>query len=318
MGRGRHANTPDRLGLIGWSPARLGARGRGRRRRGRPPAAGQETGGRRHRWCGRVGHPGVHRRGPAGAAQGRHRGRRGGRRRRHARRHRPLRRRSRRRWLLRLLRRAHPPGVHDRRSRDDPAGRQRHDVRRPGDRPALPVPEGGDQRTVRRRAGHARHLGARAGPVGPLRPRRQPEAGHQGGRPRVHCGRHVPRADPPERDPLPPVRRHERAVPARRPAAGGRLDAAQPGPRRHLPGDRPPRSRRALRRLGRPRHGRRGTEPAGRSRRDDRPAARPDDRAGPQGLPRDRPPPGARRLPRATTCTAWRRPPAAASRSASR
>ena len=74
--------------------------------------------------------------------RGRHRGRRGGRGGLDARRDRPVRGRDRRRRLLRLLRRAHPPRLHDRRPRDRPGdgdGRACSSIRPPASRCTFPT-----------------------------------------------------------------------------------------------------------------------------------------------------------------------------------
>ena len=98
----------------------------------------------------------------------RHGGGRRGRRGLDPRRDRPVRRRDRRRRLLRLLRRPHPPGLHDRRPGDRAGGGHLEPVRRPLDRQAAAVPDRGDQRPLGRRAGHADDLAARPRAVGQI------------------------------------------------------------------------------------------------------------------------------------------------------
>ncbi len=162
-------------------------------------------------------------------------GRRGGRGGRHPRGDRPVRRRARWRRFLRVLRRAQGPSVHNRRPGDHTRGRLGDDVRRPGDRPALPVQHRGDQRSLGRRARHAGHVGACPAAVGSARPGRHASARDPRGRPWLRRRPDVPLVDPVERRAVRAVQLHGRAVPARWRAAGGRHQVAQPRPRRHLP-----------------------------------------------------------------------------------
>ena len=192
---------------------------------------------------------GRHRR----AAPRRHGRRRRGRGGRDARRHRSVRRRHRRRRLLRLLRRPHPPGVHNRRSRDHarpPTARPCSSTRRPASRYAFPT---------------AVTSGLSVGVPGQRWP---PGSGR--------CSAGAGSAWPTTCGPPSEVADRGFAVDATfrelirenaarfaqfsldgalflpgGAAARGRLHHAQPGPRRHLPRDRPARHRRAVRRLDR-------------------------------------------------------------------
>ncbi len=251
-----------------------------------------------------------------GAQARRQRGRRGGRDRRGARRHRALQLGHRRRRLLRALRRPHRQG----RARSTAARRRRrampHDafIDPETGKPYQLHPRAGHQRRLRRYAGHARHLGQRPAEVGPHEPgpgaaRRPPRLAHRGFV--VDQTFNLQTED--NRDRFAQLPGDQQAVPPRRQGAGGRLDPAQPRPRRDVPADRARRHPRLLRRPARARRSR-----APRSTR--RSAADADlpvppgyltDRR-PRALPGHAPAADPRRLPRATTSTGWRRPPAAA------
>ena len=177
-----------------------------------------------------------------GAPQGRQRRGRRRRDRRRPRRHRALQQRHRRRRLLRVLRRPEPPGDDDRRPRDRaPADAKRRvrGPRRPRGGPLL-VPGAGDERRVRRGAGHPGHLGAGAEALGLHQPREGAATRHATGPTGLRRRRDLPRADRRQRQALQQLPGHHPVVPARWRAARGRLGHAQPRPRRHLPADRPP------------------------------------------------------------------------------
>ena len=150
------------------------------------------------------------------------------------------------RWrrLLRLLRRAHPPGLHHRRPRDHAARADENacsSTRPPGKPYAFPtaVTSGLSASAC---PACSPPGSARCERWGELQPRGQPAspaiAGRRTGASSVDATfREQTRENA---GAVRAVRLHRRTVPARRAAAGGRLDPAQPGPRRHLPADRPP------------------------------------------------------------------------------
>ena len=263
--------------------------------------------------------PAATRVGPPGAEEGRQRGGRRGRDGRRARRDRALQRGHRRRRVLRLLQRRQGQGAGDRRPRDRARRDQDRRVHRPGHRQGLQLHAGaGDERRLRRRTRHARDLGQGAAALGHLGPRPDAEAGHQAGRPRLPRRPDLQPADGREPEALRGVPVDQRDLPARRTAAGGRLGAEEPRPRRHLPAAGRQGRQEVLPGQARRRDRAHGPEAAEDGDHDAARAGRLDDDGRPQRLPRRRTASRRRWATAATTSTAWRRRPAAARPSARR
>ena len=149
----------------------------------------------RPRWRGVLGGPVRDRDRPEGAGPRRQRRRC---RRRHGGcpgRHGALQRGNRRWWILRLLRRPLSTGPHHRRAGNRAESHASRLLRQPRDRFAASLCRGGDQRAVRRRTRHARHLGVGPGSLGVDRPQAGAATGGSARPPRIRCRRDLPAAD---------------------------------------------------------------------------------------------------------------------------
>ena len=155
------------------------------------------------------------------------------------------------------------------------------------------------QRPVGRHPRHARHLGARPGPLRHLVARPRAAARHPRGARRLHRRPDLLRPDHAQHR---LVQRHPldgRDLPRpRRHAARRRLDAPEPRPRAHLPAAGERGSGRVLPRRAGERDGRRLAASAQGGRRQPRLAPGPDDDRRPAPLPRDRAQADPQRLPR--------------------